>query len=331
MDACGIRTVDDTHSNFLSLCPFHGNNDTPSFTVSKEQGLYHCFNPSCGVSGSLPELVMKIKGMTVFAALRLISKAKTETALSFEERLAREMEPEVDWAPFDTEILAKCYDGFWKTDKAVEYMRGRGFADETLEYFRIGYSAKRDSIMVPMHSPEGLPIGVIGRSLEGKSFKNSKGLPKNKTAWNYHRAKREGDTVIICEASFDAMRIHQAGYRNVVALLGGNFSKTQEQQLARAFNTVVLMVDYDDKTKHMYKTCNECKRAGSPLCRGHNPGEKLGATIAERMKGKKVLWGHHGGITRFPPGVKDAGDMTDTQIRHVISNAISNVEYVLEA
>jgi DNA primase len=66
--------------------------------------------------------------------------------------------------------------------------------DETLGYFRIGYSAKRDAIMVPMHNPDGLPIGVIGRSIAGKDFKNSKGLPKNKTAWNFHRAKREGDT-----------------------------------------------------------------------------------------------------------------------------------------
>lgn len=329
MDECGIRIIDDTHSNFLAYCPFHGNNDTPSFTVSKEQGLYHCFNPACGVSGGLPELVMKMTNCTVFAALRLISKKKSDTSISFEERLAREMEPVPDWVPFDTEILAKCYDAFWKTPKALDYMIGRKFAAETLEHFRIGYSAKRDAIMVPMHSPDGLPIGVIGRSLQGKSFKNSKGLPKNQTAWNYHRAKREGDTVIICEASFDAMRIHQAGYRNVVALLGGNFSKTQEQQLARTFNTIVLMTDYDKRQFHT--SCAKCKRAGHKLCIGHNPGEDLGVTIALRMKGKKMLWAHHGGITRFPEGVKDAGDMTDTQIRYCISNAISNVEYVLES
>lgn len=316
--------------DFLGFCPFHGNNSTPSFAVSKHTGLYVCYNPACGASGTLLDLVMKIGKKNPFEAARIISKKKSETGVSFEERLARELAEEPEWKLFDQHVLVRCYEEFWQTQRAIEYMYNRSFASETLQYFRIGYSGKRDAIMVPMHNPDGLPIGVIGRSVEGKDFKNSKGLPKNKTAWNYHRAKREGDTVIVCEASFDAMRIHQAGYRNVVALLGGTFSAYQQQQLGRAFNNIVIMTDFDDRSKHVYKSCAECKREGSNLCKGHNPGEKLGASIAAKMRGKRVLWAHHGGLTRFPEGVKDAGDMTDTMIRHCIKNAISNIEYVLE-
>jgi DNA primase len=283
IEEIGIRISDEYADDFLTYCPFHGNNDTPSFAVSKVSGLFVCYNPACGKSGSLLDLVMQVGQQSPFAAARIISKNKAASGLTFEERLAREQQEEPEWTPFSTDVLVRCYDDFWQSDEAVEYMHGRGFADETLKHFRIGWSEKRNSIMVPMHNPDGVPIGVIGRNIAKKDFKNSKGLPKNKTAWNFHRAKREGDAVIICEASFDAMRIHQAGYRNVVALLGGSFSPLQEAQLARNFNTFVIMTDYDDKSKHVYKSCGQCKREGSNLCKGHNPGEKLGSTIAYRM------------------------------------------------
>lgn len=330
LEECGVRMLESYADDYLGFCPFHGNNDTPSFSVSKTRGVFVCYNPACAAAGTLLDLVMRVTGSNPFQAARIISKNKSGTLMSFEERLARELAEEPDWTPFSVDTLARCYQEFWTNERPQEYMRGRHFEDETLRYFRIGYSDRRDAIMVPMHNPDGLPIGVIGRSLEGKDFKNSKGLPKNKTAWNYHRAKREGDTVIICEASFDAMRIHQAGYRNVVALLGGTLSQFQKQQLGRAFNNIVIMTDFDDRSKHVYKACVKCKRAGSNLCKGHNPGEELGATIAAQMRGKRILWAHCGESTRFPKGAKDAGDMTDTQIRYCISNAISNIEYVLE-
>lgn len=329
IEECGQRVNDYEETHFRLYCPFHGNTNSPTLVVDKESGLFHCFNPACGTSGTLIEFVMRLTKATPFAAARLIAKNKSANGLTLEERLAREMADEIAWEPFSVDVLARCYEDFWKSDKARAYMAGRHFEDETLDYFRIGYSDKRDSIMVPMHSPDGLPIGVVGRSLVGKDFKNSKNLPKKRVPWNYHRAKREGDTVIICEASFDAMRIHQAGYRNVVALLGGSLSPEQQRLLARTFNTIVIMTDNDDPKKHVYPGCQMCKKDGS-LCRGHNPGEELGKSIANKMRDKRVLWAHSGGATRFAPGIKDAGDMTDTQIRAYISDAITHLEYAME-
>jgi DNA primase len=329
IEECGERVNDYEESHFRLYCPFHGNTNSPTLVIDRESGLFHCFNPACGTSGTLIEFVMRLTKGTPFAAARLIAKHKTATGLTLDERLARELAVEEEWVPFPVETLARCYDEFWQTPAAIEYMHGRHFEDETLEYFRIGYSARRDTIMVPMHSPDGLPVGVIGRSIKGKDFKNSKELPKKKVPWNYHRAKREGDTVIICEASFDAMRIHQAGYRNVVALLGGSLSPQCQRLLARTFNNIVIMTDNDDPTKHVYPGCLICKKAGS-LCKGHNPGEDLGLSIANKMRDKRVLWAHCGEATRFPKGIKDAGDMTDQMIRHCISNAISSLEYMLD-
>lgn len=342
--ACGVETEGETTNDFLCFCPFHGNRHSPSFSVSRTNGAYICFNHSCGVSGTLVDLVKKIpkrdgSRRNEFEARRLILKKKSETQQAFEDELLKAFEPIVDFVDFPQHIIDRMYDDFWNNPEAVRYMvEERGFDEETLHHFRIGFSAKKDIIAVPMHSPKGVPVGVIGRpaDTENKFFKNSRGLPTSKTLWNLHRAKRQGDTVVICEASFDAMRIHQAGYANVVACLGGNFSPYHFDQLDKHFSTIVIMTDFDSKEKHMYNNCKKCKKQGLNLCIGHNPGRDLGATIAAGLHRKNVLWASYAeGIvypthaiegTRWGPA-KDAGDMTDDEIRQCLRNAVSNFDY----
>jgi hypothetical protein len=177
-----------------------------------------------------------------------------------------------------------------------------------------------------MHDPTGVPVGIIGRSIDGKIFKNSKNLPRSKTTWNFHRAKRASDSVIIVESSFDAMRCYQAGYENVVAILGGYVSEEHVRQLSRTFNSVIIATDMDKK--RFNDPCNICKKQGLNLCRGHNPGRKLGENIAERMVGKRIMWATYGYKEVYPHGAKDLGDLTDVEIRQCIKDATSHGEYM---
>jgi DNA primase len=335
ISAVGIDSEGETTNDFLCFCPFHGNRHSPSFSVSKTSGAYICFNHSCGATGTLVDLVKKIprrdgKFRTEFESRRLILKKKSETQQAFEDELLKAFEPVVDFKEFSQDVLDRMYTDFWENPEAVRYMvEDRGFEEETLNSFRIGFSAKKDIIAVPMHNSSGMPVGVIGRPAdkENKFFKNSRGLPTSKTLWNLHRAKRHGDTVIVCEASFDAMRIHQAGYPNVVACLGGNFSPYHFDLLDKHFSTIVIMTDFDKKERHIYSGCTKCKRAGLGLCIGHNPGRDLGATISAGMHKKNVLWASYDSGIVYPDDAKDAGDMTDDEIRQCLRNAVSNFEY----
>ena len=56
----GLDIRGETGNDFLCLCPFHGNRDTPSFSVSVSRGLYVCFNPACDQRGTIVELVKHI-------------------------------------------------------------------------------------------------------------------------------------------------------------------------------------------------------------------------------------------------------------------------------
>lgn len=328
--ACGVDVDGETFNDFTVFCPYHGNRYTAAMSVSKTNGKFICFNASCGAAGDIKDLIRSTLKLNEFQTARLISKAATEHAEPFKERLQKALEPVElkEWAFAAT--IPSMEEKLFLDRKPYRYLTDeRGFDETILRSYHVGWNYKRQLICVPMYSVSGLALGVIGRSASttSKEFKNSPGLPTSKTLWNIHNAKRTGDTVIVCEASFDAMRIAQAGYPNVVACLGGNFSEYHKQQLDMYFNTIIIMTDDDDVNKHKYENCKKCAKQGIFKCVGHNPGRALGNKIADSMTGKRIKWAATEFGLVYPHGAKDAGDMTIDEIRTCIRGAVSNLEY----
>lgn len=295
--------VGETNNDFLCYCPFHSNRHTPSFSVSREKGAYICFNPSCGEAGTLIELVKKTLSKNEYEAIRYIAAKEAEAIDNFDEMLTSMFEEKPDFDEFPQDTLNKLYNNLGASEKAKAYLNSRGIHEEAMHDFRLGYSDNMNMIITPVHSPDGIPIGLVGRSIEGKAFKNSTNLPKSKTLFNIHRAKRIGSHVIIVESNFDAIRIHQAGFPNVVATLGGFLSKEQHHLLNRYFNKITIMTDADIA------------------------GRELGMSIANKLRNKDTLWASYSYGKIYPHDAKDAGDMTDEEIKTCINNAVSDIEY----
>jgi DNA primase len=328
LNAIGVEVAGETGNDFLCFCPYHGNKFTPSFSVSRTSGAFICFNHACGETGNLVDLVRATTQSNYYEALRMLEEFKVEGRVSLKERRERRAAKEIPNFPQDA--LDKMKRDFWNDSPALAYMRERSFLDKTLDEYGIGYSAQKNLVATPMHDIDGNPVGVIGRTIgKDKAFKNSVGLPTSQSLWNIHRARRTGDTVIICEANFDAMRISQAGYPNVVACLGGNFSPYHADQLAWNFTNIIVMTDNDDAEKYRYIGCKKCKANGLNVCRGHNPGRALGESIAYEMaqRGKVVRWAAYEEGVVYPHDAKDAGDMTDEEIRQCLKNTVSNFTY----
>lgn len=321
----GIRVEGETHNDFLCLCPYHSNRDTPAMTVSREHGTFCCFSPQCGEAGSLLKLIIDTQRVTEFAARRLIIKHGAQNATEFEKDLERALSTEPVFTEYDPAVMDALASNMWVWEDGQNYMHGRGFKDETLKHFEVGYSQKMRMVTVPVKSPQGMRVGFIGRSIEGKDFKNSTRLPKSETLFNIDKA-RQYETAYVTESSFDAMRIWQAGYKGAVATAGGNLSNRQLHLLNMYFNTIVIMTDFDDKSDHIVK--GPCRRCLPNRCGGHNPGRDLGNSIVDKLRNKNVLWGCYDfGTEVYAGGVKDVSDMTDEQIKQTIDNAQPNFIY----
>lgn len=299
----GLQVTGETNNDFLCYCPFHSNRHTSSFSISKEKGAYICFNPSCGESGTLVDLVKRVLNKNDFQALRFISSKEEESLNNFDEIINDLMMDKPEFEEFSQETLDRLHADLAGSKPARDYLLSRGIAEETMKYFGLGYSNAMNMVITPVHSPDGMPIGLVGRSIEGKSFKNSTNLPKSKTLFNVHRAKKIGDHVIIVESNFDAIRIHQAGFPNVVATLGGFISIEQQALLNRYFNKITIMTDSD------------------------KAGRDLGYSISSKLRNKNILWASYSYGKIYQHEAKDAGDLTDDEISMCIKNAASDIEY----
>jgi len=299
----GLDVVGETSNDFLCYCPFHSNRHTSSFSVSREKGAFICFNPSCGEAGTLIELVKKVLTKNECEAIRYIAAKETESLNNFDETLEDLFKDKPVFEEFSTEVLDKLYLELQSSVPAQEYLKSRGINKDSADIFRLGYSNNMNMVVTPVHSPDGIPVGIVGRSIEGKSFKNSTNLPKSKTLFNIHRAKKIGNHVIVVESNFDAIRIHQSGFPNVVATLGGFLSPEQHHLLNRYFNHITIMTDAD------------------------KAGRELGYSIASKLRNKDILWASYEYGKIYPHDAKDAGDMTDEEIKTCIKNAVSDIEY----
>jgi len=302
--SCGIEVISQSGDDFLCLCPFHHNTDSPAFAASYTKGLYICYNQYCNASGNILDLVMKLTNRNNFEAMRFIASNKMTEADRLEEELKDLLDDKPEFQEFPQAIVDKCHETLISGNQsAKDYLLSRHITEEAMNHFNLGFSDVQQMTMVPLHSPDGILVGVIGRSIEGKRFKNSPNLPRNKTMFNLHKAKREGGTIIVVESSFDAIRLWQAGFPNAVATLGGSISDTNIHNLNKYASTIILMVDND------------------------GAGRALGKTIANRLKNKNILWASYNHDVIYPHGAKDVGDLTDEEIKICVKNAIPHFEY----
>lgn len=278
LEAIGLDVEAEAGDDVLVYCPYHNNYRTPAGEVSKHKGTFYCF--SCGAAANLEKLVMKVSGRTYFEALRLIKSKEVKTSISDDIDATLLRKP--DFVPFDQELVVRLHNNLLDYPEAARYFKSRNITVYSLDYFDLGYSAKNQMVTVPVHSPDGMLIGFVARSIDGKVFKNSPRLPKSKTLFNLHRVKSE-PYVFVVESSFDAIRLDQEGIP-AVATLGAGVSVRQAKLLDQHFNIVYSVPDQDTAGREM--------------------DDKLKKALGSKLS--SIL---------LPTGAKDVGDLTDEQIK----------------
>ena len=129
--------------NYFGLCPFHGEN-SPSFSVSAEKQIFHCFG--CGAGGNIFTFLMDIEGYSfVEAAKVLAEKGNIPLDVEINKEQKRSSLPAGSEQMIEAhELLRKFYHHLLthtnEGQEALEYLLNRGFTEETIEKFQIGYA-----------------------------------------------------------------------------------------------------------------------------------------------------------------------------------------------
>lgn len=130
-------------SNYMGLCPFHGEK-TPSFSVSRQKQLYHCFG--CGAGGSVFNFLMEYENFTFPEAVEALADRvqmtlpKIEYTGEMKKKAADKaaiLEMNKEAAIYYHQLLMSR-----RGEQAYRYFEQRGLSKETMIAFGLGYSSK---------------------------------------------------------------------------------------------------------------------------------------------------------------------------------------------
>lgn len=129
--------------NYIGLCPFH-NEKTPSFSVSPSKGVCKCF--SCGKGGNVVHFIMEHEQLSYYEALKWLAKKYNieikERELTDAEKQAQSLRESLFVvnqfaSEYFQDILYNHIDG---QRIGMTYLRSRGFRDDIIRKFQLGYS-----------------------------------------------------------------------------------------------------------------------------------------------------------------------------------------------
>ncbi|OIJ22144.1 DNA primase [Anaerobacillus alkalidiazotrophicus] len=164
--------------NLIGLCPFHGEN-TPSFSVSPEKQLYHCFG--CGVGGNTFSFVMAIEGYEFLDAVKHIAKRSNIQLPELEKNEKTTLSNENNTMIAGNELAGKLFHHLLVNSEqginALHYLQQRGFTNEMINTFSIGYAPDSWETLVNFFEKRNVPldlmekVGLLSkRDFDGKLF-----------------------------------------------------------------------------------------------------------------------------------------------------------------
>ncbi len=170
----GVLDLKRAGRNFKTNCPFHGEK-TPSFMVSPEKQIYHCFG--CGKGGNVYSFLMEYEGVGFVEAVK-------ELAGPLNVDIDRYLTGSEDRSRFDPYYHAMEFaqshfrTGLAESGEATEYLERRGFGKELIETYRIGFAGPSWESLYKAGTEAGikkdtlLEMGLIMRSRGSTGYRD---------------------------------------------------------------------------------------------------------------------------------------------------------------
>ncbi|GAB2573166.1 DNA primase [Gracilibacillus alcaliphilus] len=148
--------------NYFGLCPFHSEN-TPSFSVNQEKQIYHCFG--CGKGGNVISFIMEMEGYTFQQAIQFLADKSGQVLPEWNQTEKTESQSEEQKVLEAHNWLVKLYHHLLRHSKdgkeALDYLYGRGFTDETIDTFQLGFAPVSRDFVVQFLEKKGFHKQVM--------------------------------------------------------------------------------------------------------------------------------------------------------------------------
>ena len=271
-------------NNFTCCCPFH-DEKTPSFSVSPQKSIYHCFG--CGKGGNVLSFIMDFEGLNFVEAVERLADMNNISV----PREASSGRNDFSKIYELNELVANAYFSALKKEenkKIVEYLKDRGISGTTAKNFKIGYadfnqyelldtlkkkfSEKeildsgnflknekgfypflRNRVTFPIQNSSGKFIGFGGRVIDDSqpkylNSKDSKFFNKTRELYSFNNAKKDqkSDSFIVTEGYMDVVMLSEHGVNNAVAALGTAFSQNHINSMFKMRKKIIFCFDSDE-------------------------------------------------------------------------------------
>ena len=152
LEARGIELKKHGAKDLVGLCPLH-NEQTPSFVLSPERWLWHCFG--CDRGGDVISLTQQLEGVSFRQAVELLRAGYPATGgglgtttssarpakRSTVPKLPCPVEPDAEDSELLNQVMVYYHERLKRTPAALEYLEKRGLGSmEMVEHFSLGYS-----------------------------------------------------------------------------------------------------------------------------------------------------------------------------------------------
>ena len=271
-------------NNYTCCCPFH-EEKTPSFVVSPQKAIFHCFG--CGAGGNVLTFIKDYEGLNFLEAVEKLAELNNVT-VPRENTFGNDNFKKIYEI---NDIVANFYFDALKNPKQksiVQYLKERGISGQTAKNFKIGfadfnqnellkvlqskfsekeilesgnflknekgfYPFLRNRVTFPILNSTGKTIGFGGRVTDDSmpkylNSKDSKFFNKTREFYGFNNAKKDHKTedFIVTEGYMDVVMLSEYGINNSVASLGTAFSQNHMNLMFKLRRKITFCFDSDE-------------------------------------------------------------------------------------
>lgn len=233
-------------SLYEGKCPIHGSDEGTPLVVYPHNDTYYCF--ACESGGSVIQFVrdydnishtMAVKKLAIEANINIESNEEWQKSVKLEADCKKLVERSQTQLP-----------------KVIDYLHKRGFTDETIKLFELGF--ENDTLVIPIRNEHGQHVAIARRQFDKSpkyiNSRNNVVYDKSALLYNLDQAIkiRNKDELYMVEGYMDAISGHQMGLPTV-AYCGNEVHKDQLRTLSRSLRKIPTIIYCPDNDKEGIK------------------------------------------------------------------------------